>query len=679
MVKRIAMLLVVAILFGIIVWNIDFKHRETAQQICSPVKTSTTQKAAEVGSSIGDILYQLKNDATAWTATQIDEYLTGASAVWKIIGFGFKQAAKEGKIKADKAVTGMVPTPIDCSKVCMNPPAPEPPAPGGGDGPPIDAMGVTYQKSSEFTAEQQAIAASAYKVAAEMGIPRRGMVVILAAGFQESGVRNLSYGDSSSVGWLQLISSNGSYAQRMNPAYSARWFFGYLKKVPGWESLPVTVAAQRVQRSAYPGAYAKWEDDAERLLASLGPQTPLGNDPVNPAVPDKPTTPSGPCATGSGVRVGSWNIYHSNADVNVSAGMAALGAQTDVIGGQEFNESAYVTAALVGLPGWKVLGDDTRQPIFYNPGVLTPVASGKIRAWTGATPAGIPERWITWVTFRTPNGSQFSTTNTHMLAQIEKHGQLDTAHEPVRTRLAVIQLRTLAAQVKKLAKAGPVMSTGDFNAVPTNNALAGAMGGAGLSPNWATLGVVPTHGTRTIDYVWSTITPAAQTVLAKFGSDHSPVVVTYPADQASLNVAAGPTPAAWSHLGNPRTPEQAIAFLQARMPGGIPGYRVQGHCEGYMTRAYGNAGGYPTAIAHWNAAGEKHPGMDEPPRGALVYWRTGNAAGHVALSLGGGRVISTDFNGTSYQAGVVGEGPITALDKWGARLGYRPPSFRVQA
>src|SRR4051794_3596696 len=98
MVKRIATLLVVVILFGIILWHIDFKHRETAQEICSPVKTSTTQKAAEVGSSLGDILYQLKHDATAWTAKQIDEYLTGASAVWRIIGFGFKQAAKEGKI-----------------------------------------------------------------------------------------------------------------------------------------------------------------------------------------------------------------------------------------------------------------------------------------------------------------------------------------------------------------------------------------------------------------------------------------------------------------------------------------------------------------------------------------------------------------------------------------------------
>lgn len=53
----------------------------------------------------------------------------------------------------------------------------------------------------------------------------------------------------------------------MNPAYSATMFFSALRGVRGWESLPVTVAAQRVQRSAFPNAYAKWVGLANSLAS----------------------------------------------------------------------------------------------------------------------------------------------------------------------------------------------------------------------------------------------------------------------------------------------------------------------------------------------------------------------------------------------------------------------------
>ena len=60
-----------------------------------------------------------------------------------------------------------------------------------------------------------------------------------------------------------------------------------------------------------------------------------------------------------------------------------------------------------------------------------------------------------------------------------------------------------------------------------------------------------------------------------------------------------------------------------------------------------------------------------------MFWRSGNPAGHVALSLGNGQVVSTDFDGRSYTAGVLSAGPITAVDKWGPRLGWRAPNFRI--
>ena len=56
----------------------------------------------------------------------------------------------------------------------------------------------------------------------------------------------------------------------MDPATSARLFYDALARVPGWESLPVTAAAQAVQHSAYPDAYADDEPLARLLLTQLG-------------------------------------------------------------------------------------------------------------------------------------------------------------------------------------------------------------------------------------------------------------------------------------------------------------------------------------------------------------------------------------------------------------------------
>ena len=114
---------------------------------------------------------------------------------------------------------------------------------------------------------------------------------------------------------------------------------------------------------------------------------------------------------------------------------------------------------------------------------------------------------------------------------------------------------------------------------------------------------------------------------------------------------------------------------------GAPGERVVNRCERYMNLSYGLGGGYPTAIAHWQAAGPRTAGISTPPRGALVFWRSNNAAGHVALSLGNGQVVSTDYNHRTgrYQAGMIDVGPITDIDKWGPRLGWRAPNFRPGA
>jgi hypothetical protein len=93
-------------------------------------------------------------------------------------------------------------------------------------------------------------------------------VVALATGMQESRLENLTGGDRDSQGVFQQRPSQG-WVNVTDVAYATGAFLDQLVKVPDWATLPVTVAAQRVQRSAYPSAYAPWEPLA-RSLAGAG-------------------------------------------------------------------------------------------------------------------------------------------------------------------------------------------------------------------------------------------------------------------------------------------------------------------------------------------------------------------------------------------------------------------------
>jgi cell wall-associated NlpC family hydrolase len=55
----------------------------------------------------------------------------------------------------------------------------------------------------------------------------------------------------------------------MQPVYAAHAFYAALVQVPGWESLPLTMAAQDVQHSAFPDAYAQWKPFATDLVATF--------------------------------------------------------------------------------------------------------------------------------------------------------------------------------------------------------------------------------------------------------------------------------------------------------------------------------------------------------------------------------------------------------------------------
>ncbi|MDH6628140.1 hypothetical protein M2271_005972 [Streptomyces sp. LBL] len=129
------------------------------------------------------------------------------------------------------------------------------------------STGATY----EFTPEQAVNAAKITAVGTGRGMPQRAVTIALATALQESGLRNIRHGDRDSLGLFQQRPSQGwgTPAEIMDPTHSAGAFYTHLAKVPDYMDLPLTVAAQRVQRSGFPTAYAKHEPDATMLAAAL--------------------------------------------------------------------------------------------------------------------------------------------------------------------------------------------------------------------------------------------------------------------------------------------------------------------------------------------------------------------------------------------------------------------------
>ncbi|WP_104128432.1 LysM peptidoglycan-binding domain-containing protein [Cryobacterium sp. Y57] len=144
---------------------------------------------------------------------------------------------------------------------------------------PVATAGLVTPMSEEMRQNAQTIVA----VGRGAGVSDAGLVVALAAAAQESGLRNVDYGDRDSLGLFQQRPSAGwgTPEQVMDPVRASLAFFGGasnpnpdvtrgLLDIAGWESMTVTQAAQAVQISAYPDFYAKWETSAQAWLSHIG-------------------------------------------------------------------------------------------------------------------------------------------------------------------------------------------------------------------------------------------------------------------------------------------------------------------------------------------------------------------------------------------------------------------------
>ena len=115
-------------------------------------------------------------------------------------------------------------------------------------------------------------------IGVQRGLPARAASIALAVAYQESDLRNLDGGDRDSAGLFQQRPSQGwgTLEEVRDPVHAANAFYDALEKVDGYEELEITVAAQEVQRSGFPDAYADHEADARALASALSGNSPEG-------------------------------------------------------------------------------------------------------------------------------------------------------------------------------------------------------------------------------------------------------------------------------------------------------------------------------------------------------------------------------------------------------------------
>jgi hypothetical protein len=176
--------------------------------------------------------------------------------------------------------------------------------------------------------EQATNATTIAAIGKRLGMPDHAVSIALATALLESNLHNLRHGDRDSLGLFQQRPSQGwgTAAQILTPHYAAANFYEHLALVPGWQVIPVTDAAQRVQRSALPNGYAHYEPKARALAEALTGEVPARftcrvDVPATPPTPGALTTAmitemgvrSLPVdlPTGRGWTVASWLVGHA--------------------------------------------------------------------------------------------------------------------------------------------------------------------------------------------------------------------------------------------------------------------------------------------------------------------------------------------------------------------------------
>lgn len=133
-------------------------------------------------------------------------------------------------------------------------------------------------QSVTFAPEQMRNAATIVGIAMKRGLPARAATIAVATSLQESKLRNIRYGDRDSVGLFQQRPSQGwgTTKQILDPDYATNAFYDELIKIHGYQGMEITKVAQRVQKSAFPQAYAEHEHEGRVIASAISGHSPGG-------------------------------------------------------------------------------------------------------------------------------------------------------------------------------------------------------------------------------------------------------------------------------------------------------------------------------------------------------------------------------------------------------------------
>lgn len=150
-----------------------------------------------------------------------------------------------------------------------------------GSGPLPDPEACTARLGDQtvrLSVEQAENATLISAIGVSRDLPARAVSIALATAYQESKIRNLTFGDRDSLGIFQQRPSQGwgTTRQVRDRYFATNAFYDALEKIPDYESLRITEAAQRVQRSGFPEAYEDHAADARALASVLTGYSPGG-------------------------------------------------------------------------------------------------------------------------------------------------------------------------------------------------------------------------------------------------------------------------------------------------------------------------------------------------------------------------------------------------------------------
>ncbi|HSU70956.1 MAG TPA: hypothetical protein VLI70_05815 [Micrococcaceae bacterium] len=217
-------------------------------------------------------------------------------------------------------------------------------------------------------------------IAVRRGLPARAGSIALAVALQESKLRNITSGDLDSLGLFQQRPSQGwgSQEQIMDPVYATNAFYDGLIKVGDYESLPITEAAQQVQRSAYPQAYAQREAQGKAFASALAGLSPAALS----CTLDTPTAAGNPGAVVSKLEMGYGPVRTTTAG-------SSVGIEASGTAGWSYAQWAVANAAALNITAVSFDGEQW---------VRSDNADGRNRGWQ---PSTAPAETVT-ITLPTP-------------------------------------------------------------------------------------------------------------------------------------------------------------------------------------------------------------------------------------------------------------------------------------